>query len=97
MREAVIIEKEFITESLPCALIGMNAKMMSSYIQFVADRLLVQLGYEKLYETANPFPFMERISLEGKDNFFEKRVTSYAKSGVGKNQEEMSFSLDTDF
>ena len=97
MREAVMIEKEFITESLPCALIGMNAKMMSSYIQFVADRLLVQLGYEKLYETANPFPFMERISLEGKTNFFEKRVAEYAKAGVGRDKEKMVFSTEEEF
>jgi ribonucleoside-diphosphate reductase beta chain len=97
MREAVMIEKEFIIESLPCALIGMNAKMMSSYIQFVADRLLVQLGYEKLYETANPFPFMERISLEGKTNFFEKRVAEYAKAGVGRDKEKMVFSTEEEF
>jgi len=97
MRQAVIIEKEFITESLPCALIGMNAKMMSSYIQFVADRLLVQLGYEKLYETANPFPFMERISLEGKTNFFEKRVAEYAKAGVGWSVEDKKFSTEEEF
>jgi ribonucleoside-diphosphate reductase beta chain len=97
MREAVMIEKEFITESLPCALIGMNSKMMSSYIQFVADRLLVQLGYEKLYETANPFSFMERISLEGKTNFFEKRVAEYAKAGVGRDKEKMVFSTKEEF
>jgi ribonucleoside-diphosphate reductase beta chain len=97
IREAVKIEKEFITESLPCALIGMNAKMMSHYIEFVADRLLVQLGYPKLYETPNPFSFMERIGLEGKDNFFEKRVTSYSKAGVGKAKEEMVFSTEEDF
>jgi ribonucleoside-diphosphate reductase beta chain len=97
MRQAVQIEKEFITESLPCALIGMNAKMMSSYIQFVADRLLVQLSYPKLYETANPFPFMERISLEGKTNFFEKRVAEYAKVGVGRDKEKMVFSTAEEF
>jgi ribonucleoside-diphosphate reductase beta chain len=97
MRQAVQIEKEFITESLPCSLIGMNAKMMSSYIQFVADRLLVQLGYPKLYETANPFPFMERISLEGKTNFFEKRVAEYAKAGVGRDKEKMVFSTAEEF
>jgi len=97
MRQAVMIEKEFITESLPCALIGMNAKMMSSYIQFVADRLLVQLGYDKLYETANPFPFMERISLEGKTNFFEKRVAEYAKAGVGWSAEDKKFSTEEEF
>jgi ribonucleoside-diphosphate reductase beta chain len=97
IREAVKIEKQFITESLPCHLVGMNDKLMADYIEFVADRLSTQLGYGKIYNTQNPFDFMERISLEGKDNFFEKRVTSYAKSGVGKKQEEMSFSLDADF
>lgn len=97
IREAVKIEKQFITESLPCHLVGMNDKLMADYIEFVADRLSMQLGYSKIYNTQNPFDFMERISLEGKDNFFEKRVTSYAKSGVGKKQEEMSFALDADF
>lgn len=97
IREAVKIEKQFITESLPCHLVGMNDKLMAQYIEFVADRLSTQLGYGKIYSTANPFDFMERISLEGKDNFFEKRVTSYAKAGVGKKQEEMSFALDADF
>jgi ribonucleotide reductase beta subunit family protein with ferritin-like domain len=97
IREAVRIEKEFITEAIPCAMIGMNAKMMSHYIEFVADRLLVQLGYPKTYETPNPFPFMERISLEGKDNFFEKRVSTYALAGVGKTAEQMSFRTDADF
>ena len=75
----------------------MNAGLMSQYIEFVADRLLQQLGYARRWGSANPFDFMERISLEGKDNFFEKRVTSYAKAGVGKTREEMSFSLDADF
>ena len=97
IREAVKIEKQFITESLPCHLVGMNDKLMAQYIEFVADRLSTQLGYGKIYSTANPFDFMERISLEGKDNFFEKRVTSYSKSGVGKNKEEMSFDLNADF
>ena len=97
IREAVKIEKQFITEALPCHLVGMNDKLMAQYIEFVADRLSSQLGYGKIYSTVNPFDFMERISLEGKDNFFEKRVTSYAKSGVGKKQEEMSFALDADF
>ena len=97
IREAVKCEKEFIIDALPCSLIGMNAKMMSQYIEFVADRLLVQLGYPKIWNTANPFPFMERISLEGKDNFFEKRVSSYAKAGVGKTAEDMSFATDADF
>lgn len=97
IREAVKIEKQFITESLPCHLVGMNDKLMADYIEFVADRLSTQLGCGKIYNTQNPFDFMERISLEGKDNFFEKRVTSYAKAGVGKTNQEMSFSLDTDF
>jgi ribonucleoside-diphosphate reductase beta chain len=95
--EAVEIEKQFITESLPCHLIGMNSALMSQYIEFVASRLSKQLGYGELFSTANPFDFMERISLEGKDNFFEKRVTSYAKSGVGAEQSQMSFALDADF
>ena len=97
IREAVKIEKEFITEAIPCSMIGMNSKMMSQYIEFVADRLLVQMGYPKTYETANPFGFMERISLEGKDNFFEKKVSSYALAGVGKTAEQMSFRIDADF
>jgi len=97
MLEAVAIEKEFITQSLPCHLIGMNSTLMAQYIEFVASRLSKQLGYGELFSTANPFDFMERISLEGKDNFFEKRVTSYAKSGVGVDQEKMSFALDADF
>ncbi len=97
LREAVKIEKQFITKALPCELIGMNSKLMSEYIEFVADRLCVQLGYAKIYYTKNPFDFMERISLEGKDNFFEKRVTNYAKAGVGAKKEDMTFSLEADF
>jgi ribonucleoside-diphosphate reductase beta chain len=97
IREAVDIERQFITESLPCSLIGMNSTLMTDYIKFVADRLSTQLGYGKIYSANNPFDFMERISLEGKDNFFEKRVTSYAKAGVGKTSTEMSFALDADF
>jgi len=76
---AVMLEKQFICESLPCALIGMNSKMMSQYIEFVADRLAVQLGLNKLYNAANPFDFMELISLEGKANFFEKKVSEYSR------------------
>ena len=95
--DAVEIEKEFITDALPVALIGMNAKLMSQYIEFVADRWLVELGYEKLYNAANPFDFMEMISLQGKTNFFEKRVGDYQKSGVLNSQESKSFSLDEDF
>jgi ribonucleoside-diphosphate reductase beta chain len=97
IREAVRCEKEFITDALPCSLIGMNAKMMKQYIEFVADRLLVQLGYPKLWNVANPFPFMERIALEGKDNFFEKRVSNYSKAGVGRTAESMTFATDADF
>jgi ribonucleotide reductase beta subunit family protein with ferritin-like domain len=97
IREAVKIEKEFIIEAIPCAMIGMNSKLMTQYIEYVADRLLVQLGYPKTYEAVNPFAFMERISLEGKDNFFEKRVSSYALAGVGKTAEQMSFSMTADF
>ena len=97
IRDAVKIEKQFITKSLPCELIGMNAKLMTQYIEFVADRLLLQLGYPKAYSATNPFPFMERISLEGKDNFFEKRVTTYAKGSVGKERSEMVFSTQADF
>jgi ribonucleoside-diphosphate reductase beta chain len=97
IREAVKIEKQFITEALPCHLVGMNDKLMAQYIEFVADRLSTQLGYGKIYSTVNPFDFMERISLTSKTNFFEGRVTNYAKSGVGKNKNEMSFALDADF
>lgn len=97
IREAVKIEKEFILKSLPCDLIGMNSKLMSQYIEFVADRLSAQLGYGKIYNATNPFDFMERISVEGKANFFESRVSSYSKAGVGKKAEEMTFSVDEDF
>ena len=86
--EAVDIEKEFIIDSIPCKLIGMNSDLMSEYIEFVADRLLVQLGYEKIYNTKNPFSFMEMISMEGKTNFFEKRVMEYSKSGLGVEKDK---------
>ena len=79
LREAVEIEQEFICDALPCSLIGMNSKLMSEYIEFVADRLAVQLGCEKIYRTGNPFDFMELISLEGKTNFFEKKVSEYSR------------------
>jgi ribonucleoside-diphosphate reductase subunit M2 len=94
--EAVDIEKEFICESLPCALLGMNSQLMSQYIEYVADRLVVQLGYKKIYNVENPFDFMENISLEGKDNFFEKRVSNYSKAGVGATKQEMEIKLDDD-
>ena len=95
--EAVAIEKEFILDALPVSLIGMNAKLMSEYIEFVADRLLVTLGYSKAYGTANPFPWMDLISLQGKTNFFEKRVAEYQKAGVMGKKEEQVFTLDEDF
>jgi ribonucleoside-diphosphate reductase beta chain len=94
---AVEIEKEFVTVALPVSLIGMNAEMMCQYIEFVADRLLVSLGCQKNYNAANPFDFMEMISLQGKTNFFEKRVAEYQKSGVMSDKESMSFSMDEDF
>lgn len=95
--EAVMYEKEFIMDSLPVSLIGMNAELMGQYIEFVADRLLVSLGCEKHYNTANPFPWMEMISLQGKTNFFEKRVGDYQKAGVMADREKQVFSLDEDF
>ena len=96
VKDAVSIEKEFICEALPCKLIGMNSKLMSQYIEFVADRLLVQLGYNKHYKSANPFDFMEMISLEGKTNFFEKRVGDYSLSSGNKTEEAFSME-DVDF
>jgi ribonucleoside-diphosphate reductase subunit M2 len=80
--DAVVIEQEFLTEALPCALLGMNSNLMKQYIEFVADRLLLALGNEKVYKVSNPFDFMENISLGGKTNFFEKRVADYQKAGV---------------
>ena len=87
IEEAVEIEKEFITESIPCNLIGMNAELMTQYIEFVADRLLSQLGYAKKYNAVNPFDFMEMISLEGKTNFFEKRVSEYSLANIDSSAE----------
>ncbi|MEM0998733.1 MAG: ribonucleoside-diphosphate reductase small subunit [Bacteroidota bacterium] len=95
--EAVSIEKEFIMDALPVSLIGMNAKLMSEYIEFVADRLLGALGVDKVYGTANPFPWMDLISLQGKTNFFEKRVAEYQKAGVMSRKEDQVFTLDEDF
>merc|ERR1719316_951730 len=99
---AVAAEKEFICDALPCALIGMNSTQMIEYIQFVADRLLTALGHPKLYNTANPFDWMELISLQGKTNFFEKRVGEYQKKGVmasldGDAGDAAAFALDEDF
>ena len=84
-------------DALPVSLIGMNAKLMAEYIEFVADRLLVSLGCSKAYGTANPFPWMDMISLQGKTNFFEKRVAEYQKAGVMSKKEDQVFSLDEDF
>ncbi|MDN4166060.1 ribonucleoside-diphosphate reductase small subunit [Cytophagales bacterium LB-30] len=99
IRDAVTIEKEFVVDALPVSLIGMNAELMCQYIEFVADRLLNELGCPKIYNTANPFDFMEMISLQGKTNFFEKRVAEYQKAGVMKDAADTSakFSLDEDF
>ncbi|WMB92242.1 Ribonucleotide reductase small subunit [Monkeypox virus] len=93
---AVSIEQEFLTVALPVKLIGMNCEMMKTYIEFVADRLISELGFKKIYNVTNPFDFMENISLEGKTNFFEKRVGEYQKMGV-MSQEDNHFSLDVDF
>jgi len=95
--DAVTIEKEFITEALPVGLIGMNARLMQQYIEFVADRWLSELGYPKVYNSTNPFDFMEMISLQGKTNFFEKRVGDYQKAGVMSNKESQVFSTEEDF
>jgi ribonucleoside-diphosphate reductase beta chain len=95
--EAVELEKEFVTDALPVSLIGMNAQLMNQYIEFVADRLLISLGNNKVYGSANPFPWMEMISLQGKTNFFEKRVGDYQKAGVMSEREKQSFSLEEDF
>jgi len=90
IKEAVTIEKEFIVDSLPCKLIGMNSDSMSQYIEFVADRLCTQLGYPKIYQATNPFSWMEMISLEGKTNFFEKRVGEYALANTEKTDDMFS-------
>ncbi|GAB2774050.1 ribonucleoside-diphosphate reductase beta chain [Hymenobacter luteus] len=97
IRDAVTIEQEFVTDALPVNLIGMNAQLMSQYIEFVADRLLDALGYSKIYGATNPFDFMEMISLQGKTNFFEKRVGEYQKAGVLSERTSNAFSLDEDF
>ena len=95
VKEAVLIEQEFICEALPCRLIAMNATLMAQYIEFMADRLLVQLGYEKIYNSGNPFDFMEMISIEGKTNFFEKRVGEYALAT--KRLDDTTFDMNADF
>lgn len=95
--DAVKNEHEFVTDALPVSLIGMNAKLMCQYIEFVADRLLMSLGLNKIYNSTNPFDFMEMISLQGKTNFFEKRVSEYKKAGVNQTKESQEFNLDVDF
>lgn len=95
--DAVEIEKEFVTDALPVKLIGMNSDLMSQYIEFVADRLLVELGNEKIYNAINPFDFMEMISIQGKTNFFEKRVGEYQKASVLGDKESQRFTLDEEF
>lgn len=94
IREAVEIETEFICQALPCKLIGMNSELMTQYIKFVADRLVVQLGYKKIYGVSNPFDFMELISLEGKTNFFEKRLGDYALATTSGKTEAFEFTED---
>lgn len=95
--DAVEIEKEFILDALPVRLIGMNSELMSQYIEFVADRLLQELGNEKVFNTANPFDFMDMISIQGKTNFFEKRVAEYQKAGVLDGKNNSDFTIDEDF
>lgn len=96
-REAFEIEKEFICESLPCSMLGMNSDLMTQYIKFVSDRLLLQLGYQKLWNETNPFDFMESISVEGKTNFFESRPTQYQKASVLNTGRDNSFTVTDDF
>jgi len=95
--DAVTIEQEFVSDSIPVKLIGMNSELMCQYIEFVADRLLASLGNEKIYNVENPFPWMDMISLQGKTNFFEKRVGDYQKSGVMTDRDKQVFTLDEDF
>jgi len=97
IKDAVEIEKEFVTDSLPVRLIGMNSELMCQYIEYVADHLLGTLNLQKVYNVTNPFDFMELISMEGKTNFFEKRVGEYKKAGVGANRDKQMFSTDEDF
>jgi ribonucleoside-diphosphate reductase subunit M2 len=97
LTEAVSIEQDFFREALPVKLIGMNEDLMCQYVEFVADRLMVSLGFPKHYNVSNPFDFMDLISLQGKTNFFEKRVSDYQRAGVMNATEERSFTLDADF
>lgn len=97
IQDAVKIEQEYLTEALPCDMIGMNCRLMSQYIEYVADHLLVELGCDKLFKSANPFDFMVNISIDGKTNFFEKKVSEYQKMGVMTSEGERQFALDADF
>ena len=97
IEEAVEIETVFITESISCAMLGMNIAMMKQYVRFVGDRLMIQLGYEKIYNVSNPFDFMENISVENKTNFFEDRVSNYSKAGVGGVEGDKEFDLGAEF
>ncbi|KAK0404109.1 hypothetical protein QR680_017293 [Steinernema hermaphroditum] len=97
VREAVQIEQEYLTEALPVDMIGMNCRLMSQYIEYVADHLLSELGLDKIYNVKNPFDFMENISIEGKTNFFEKRVSEYQRKGVLNEEQERKFELDLEF
>lgn len=96
IKEAVAIEIEFVTEAIPCSLLGMNNSLMAEYVKYVADRLVVQLGYSKIYDATNPFPFMDRLNLESKPNFFEERNLEYSKAKVGQT-DVYTFALDADF
>ena len=97
IKEAVEIETEFIVDSLPCRLIGMNSELMTQYIQFVADRLVMQLGYDAIWDSTNPFDFMSQQGMEIKANFFENRVSAYSKAGVGNDAEDMEFDTEAAF
>jgi len=103
IEESVNIEMSFITESIPCAMIGMNSNLMKQYIKYVADRLLKLLGYTPMFKVQNPFDFMEFAALEGKTNFFEKRVSEYSKAGINMNgaasamPSELEINLEDDF
>lgn len=96
IKEAVDIEIEFVTESIPCSLLGMNNSLMAEYVKYVADRLVMQLGYSKIYDAKNPFPFMDRINLESKPNFFEERNLEYSKANIGQ-KDIFTFTVDADF
>jgi ribonucleoside-diphosphate reductase beta chain len=94
--DALDVEKEFIIESIPCSMLGMNSSLMIKYLEYVSDRILMQLGYNKKWNSTNPFDFMENLSVENKTNFFEERVTEYNKSGVGTTEEQRTLTFDDD-